>query len=259
MIGIASLLVVLYLALLITRIATVALRTTGLSHAAAQFQARSAISGVGFTTAESEDIVNHPVRRRVVLALMLLSSAGVVSALGSLLLGFARTSGYAQPALRFGALVAGLLVLWVVASSRWVDRHLSALIEWGLARWTDLDTRDYTRLLHIQDDYSIGEIGIDEGEWLEGRLVGDLLLAQEGVVVLGLRRRDGTYIGAPTQTMPMSAGDEVVLYGRSTALEELERRRAGPSGDSAHDRAVAEYRRLSGHGENRRQLARTGG
>jgi hypothetical protein len=67
--------------MVITRVATVALRTTALSYAAAQFQARSAFSGVGFTTTESEDIVSHPARRRVVLGLMTLSSAGVVTTL----------------------------------------------------------------------------------------------------------------------------------------------------------------------------------
>jgi hypothetical protein len=135
LIGVASLLVVLTLALVITRIATVALRATGLSHDAAKFQARSAFSGVGFTTTESEDIVTHPARRRIVLTLMLLSSAGVVTALASLL-SFASASGYRQAGARVAVLVAGLFLLWRISNSAWVDRHLSRLIEWALARWT---------------------------------------------------------------------------------------------------------------------------
>ena len=63
------------LALLVTRVATVALRTTGFSHEAARCQVQSAFSGVGFTTVQSEDVVNHPARRRIVLGLMLLSIA----------------------------------------------------------------------------------------------------------------------------------------------------------------------------------------
>lgn len=243
MIGVATLLVVLLLALLITRVATVALRTTGLSHEAAQFQARSALSGVGYTTDEAEDIVNHPVRRRIVLGLMLLSSAGVVTTLASLLLSFAGSSGVRQSALRVVALLAGLLALWGIAASRWVDRNLSRLIEWGLARWTDLDARDYVRLLHIRDDYSIAEIHVDPGEWLEDRLVGDLLLAEEGVVVLGIHCADGRYLGAPARTARIRAGDVVVVYGWAPALERLEARRAGTAGDIAHREAVAEHRR----------------
>ena len=45
----------------LTRIATVALQLTGLSKANARFQARSAFTGVGYTTSEAEDTVNHPV------------------------------------------------------------------------------------------------------------------------------------------------------------------------------------------------------
>lgn len=64
MLSIVSLLLILTLSILITRIATVALTHTGLSREAARFQARSAFTDVGFTTSESEKVVNHPERRR---------------------------------------------------------------------------------------------------------------------------------------------------------------------------------------------------
>jgi Trk-type K+ transport system membrane component len=86
MISVISLLVVLTLSILVTRIATVALTHTGLSQESAKFQARSAFTGVGFTTNESEKVVNHPLRRRILLLLMLLGNAGVVTAVSSLIL-----------------------------------------------------------------------------------------------------------------------------------------------------------------------------
>ena len=76
---IISLLIILTLSILITRIATVALVVTGLSREAARFQARSAYTGVGFTTDESEKVVNHPVRRKILLVLMLLGNAGIIT------------------------------------------------------------------------------------------------------------------------------------------------------------------------------------
>lgn len=72
MLSIVSLLIVLTLSILVTRIATVALAHTGLSRESAKFQARSAFTGVGFTTNESEKVVNHPIRRRILLLRMLL-------------------------------------------------------------------------------------------------------------------------------------------------------------------------------------------
>jgi hypothetical protein len=245
MIGVASLLVFTLLALLVTRVATVALRVTGMSHEAARFQARSAFSGVGFTTVESEDIVNHPVRRNIVLVLMLMSTAGIVTTVGSLLLSFATTSGAGETFVRAGVMAVGLLGLWALAASSWIERHLSRLIERLLRRFTDLDVTDYVRLLHISDDYSITEIGIDEGDWLCGRQVGALPLEREGVVVLGVRHRDGTYVGAPPKDTTFEPGDTLVAYGRTVALDELQSRQAGAAGDRAHERAVDAHSKIA--------------
>lgn len=57
-----SLIIIFTLSLLITKISAQSLIHTGLSKDAAKFQARSAYTGVGFTTGESEKIINHPVR-----------------------------------------------------------------------------------------------------------------------------------------------------------------------------------------------------
>jgi hypothetical protein len=244
MVGIASLLTFLGLALVITRVATVALRTTGLSHESARFQARSAFTGVGLSTEESDEILKHPARRNIVLMLMSLSGAGVVTTLASLLASFADLSSYRQGALRLAVLSAGLLVLWRISESRRVERHLASIIEWGLARWTDLDARDYVRLLHIDDEYSIAEIGVDENDWLADRAIGELGLAGEGIVALGVRHADGRYSGAPSEDTVLRVGDTVVLYGRTAVLDELQGRQVGPAGDLAHERAIAAHRRL---------------
>jgi Trk-type K+ transport system membrane component len=71
MIAVFSFLIILTLSLIVTRIAALALSITGLSSTTAQFQARSAFTGVGFTTLESEAILNHPIRRRIIMTLML--------------------------------------------------------------------------------------------------------------------------------------------------------------------------------------------
>jgi hypothetical protein len=247
MIGVASLLIVVTLGL--TRVASVALRTTGLSAEVARFQARSAFSGVGFTTVESEDILTHPARRRIVQSLMVLSSAGVAGTLASLLLSFTDTRGYRQPAGRIVVLVVGLFALWRLASSRWVDARLSRAIESVLRRWTELEVRDYVRILQIGGCYSIDEIEVDDDDWVEGRPLRDLRLNREGVVVLGVRRTDGRYVGVPSGGTTIQAGDTVIVYGDAGQLDELHDRKAGDAGDEAHERASARRRRLLHHRE----------
>jgi hypothetical protein len=73
---------------LVTRMAAMALALTGMSGEAARFQARSAFTGVGFTTREAEEIVWHPVRRRIVMLLMLLGNLGVGAVVATLMLSF---------------------------------------------------------------------------------------------------------------------------------------------------------------------------
>ena len=85
---IIAFLTVLGLSLFITRLATIALTYTGLSWDAARFQARSAFTGTGFTTSEAERVADHPVRRRIIMLLMIARSAGVVSIVISLILSF---------------------------------------------------------------------------------------------------------------------------------------------------------------------------
>lgn len=54
MTAVLTLLVVILESMVITRIATIALMATGLTRESARFQARSALTGVDFTTSESE-------------------------------------------------------------------------------------------------------------------------------------------------------------------------------------------------------------
>jgi hypothetical protein len=74
MTALISLLSVVTLSILINKIATVALVQTGVAKHIARFQARSALTGCGFTTTEAEKVINHPVRRRIVAILMLLGN-----------------------------------------------------------------------------------------------------------------------------------------------------------------------------------------
>lgn len=238
MIALASLIVVVLLSLLVTRVATVALVLTGLSRESARFQARSALSGVGFTTGEAEAVVNHPVRRRVVMLLMLLGSAGVVTVLGTLFLSFANAD-FEQRERRIAILLGALVLLLALARSAWVDRRLSSLIGRALNRWTDLEARDYAALLHLAGRYAVMEMAVGEGSWLADRGLRDLDLRSEGVVVLGVSRADGSYVGVPRFDTRIEPGDTLITYGTSERLCEIDRRPAGAEGDRRHDEAVA--------------------
>lgn len=233
MIALISLFVVVVASMLVTRIATRMLVHTGMSQQSAQFQARSAFTGAGFTTSESEAVLTHPVRRRIIRALILLGNAGIVTALASLLLSFTGSSGSGDALRRIVVIAVVLLVLLRLARSRPVDRVISRLIDRSLARFTDLDVQDYAGLLRLEDDWLVAELLVQDGDWLCGYSLGELALPEEGVVVLGIQREDGRWVGAPKSTARLHAGDSVTLYGRRPILDRIDGRQRTEEGE--HD------------------------
>lgn len=242
MIAVISLLMALVLSMTVVRVASIALRLTGLSSELARFQARSAFTGAGFTTAESEQVVRHPVRRRIIMLLMLLGNAGIITVMSSLVLSFVTTrqqTGITGSLwFRLLMLAAGLAVLWAVANSRVVDRELSRMVAWALNRWTDLEVRDYAGLLHLGRGYVVSELLVQDSDWLAGRTLAELKLSDEGILVLGLEKPDGTYFGAPRGPTRVQPGDTVYLYGPAELIAGVDQRRAGAGGNWDHHKAV---------------------
>ncbi|HEU4631941.1 MAG TPA: TrkA C-terminal domain-containing protein [Gemmatimonadaceae bacterium] len=242
MAALLSLLLVLALSYLVIRVGAVALGLTGISSEVARFQAQSAFFGVGFTTRESEQVLAHPVRRRIVMLLMIGGNAGVVASVTSVLLVFV-TEGRAENRLAAAAgILAGVALLWRAARTRWADQHLSRLVEWALRRWTSLDVRDYVSLLHLAGEYAVIESAVHPESWFADHTLAELNLRAEGALVLGIERVDGGFIGAPRGPTRVAPGDVLILYGRAPLLDELDRRPAGPAGDRAHRAAVAARR-----------------
>ncbi|MEX1298743.1 MAG: TrkA C-terminal domain-containing protein [Desulfotignum sp.] len=252
MVAIISLLLVVFLSILITRIATITLTHTGLTRQSARFQARSAFSGAGFTTNESEMVVNHPVRRKIVMFLILIGNAGIVAAISSLILTFVQEGTATTLTLRIVILVSGILVLWLLASSRWVDRQLSRMVDTLLKRYTNLDVRDYASLLHLTGDYRLAELRVRKNDWIAGRKISESRLRDEGINLLGIKKPDGTYIGNPTPDTRLEYRDVLILYGRIEAIEELDRREQGLKGDVEHHQAIVEQQRVVSKQENQK-------
>ena len=205
---------------------------TGLSLEVSRFQARSALTGSGFTTLESEMVVNHPVRRRIAMTLMLLGSAGLVTVIATLILSFANADRE-QTLERLGILILALTILVLLSRTRFVDRLLNRAIGFGLARWTDVTDSGLARLLHLGGDYGIAEVAVDDHDWIAGRTLAELDLRAEGVAVLALVCSNGSFIGAPVFDITTRPGDGLILYGPERRLEDLDRRRTGIEGEQA--------------------------
>ncbi len=141
-------------------------------------------------------------------------------------------------------LLAGLAVLALLATSRPVDRVLTRLIRRVLSRFTDLEVRDFEAVLELEGGYAVVELLVEPEDWVAGRRLGAVTLRDEGVVVLGVHRDGGAYVGAPDGDTVIAPGDVLTLYGREDRVAELDRRVRGDAGDRAHRAAIDEQERV---------------
>lgn len=243
MVSLISLIVILVISVLITKVATQALTHTGLSKESAKFQARSAFTGVGYTTQEAEKIVNHPVRRRIVLTLMLIGNVGIISAVASLILTFvSKELEPRETLIRIVIIVVSLWCLWRLSKSKWLENRMVKIINRALEKFTSVKVKDYVELLKLQDGYEITVLTVREEDWLSERKIRDCNLRQEGINIIGIQREDGTYLGTPDGDTKIVTGDQLMLYGRVNAIRKLEQRKKDLSGDEEHKKAVEEQK-----------------
>ena len=122
MAGALTLFFLLAVSLTIVRAAGVALRLTGVPQSIARFQAISALTGAGYTTTESETLMRHPVRRRILMILMLTGHLGLVSLASTVILAVAATEGPKGAAVQIIALLLSVAAIYALASSQMLDR-----------------------------------------------------------------------------------------------------------------------------------------
>lgn len=222
MVPLFALLTIVVVALLVVQLGANALVLTGMSQAAARFQASSAFFGVGFTTLESEMVINHPVRRRVILHLIISGNIGLTSALATLIVTMMRndTTGFNFFLLLF-LIVGGAVAFGLLMNVGWIKRPLDVLMTKSLKKAGVIEALDYEVLFNIKEGYSVSEIEIEEGHSFAGKRLMESRPSDHGVVVLGIHRKDGVFIGAPDKTERIDPGDVIMIYGSDKVVSRV--------------------------------------
>jgi hypothetical protein len=250
MLAAVSLFVIITLSALVTKVAAIALMHTGLSTEIAKFQARSAYTGSGYTSQESEKLMNHSVRRKIVYMLMLIGNAGIITTLSSLMLTFLLPNNRSSLVYSLIFIVVALSALWFAIKSKVVDRWLSKMIDRALKKYTNIDVKDYAAILHLSGEYQISELRVRKTSWLAGKTLLELDLKSEGINVLGIQQKEGEYIGAPGGDDVINAGDVITMYGKAEIFKNINARDDDFLGDWNHQKIVE----LEKNEENKNQF-----
>ncbi|MGP1310791.1 MAG: TrkA C-terminal domain-containing protein [Phycisphaerales bacterium] len=217
-----SLLLVAFVSLLLIQIGARALRYTGLDPDVALLQAQSAFTGTGWTTAEAELVMNHPLRRRIIRHLMLVGALGVPSIIATvvvLAMSIAQSERSATTnLLSIPSAVAGLIIIWLVLHSK----PFEMLIDWGirlsLRHVGRITPVDYAQMLRVHAGYSVGEWIVEHESPLLGKRLQETRPGDRGVLILGVERASGEWVGAPDKDTVVRAGDTLTVYGRDDAI-----------------------------------------
>jgi len=141
-------LLAILISFLFVRGASIALMMTGLDKNKARFQALSSFTGTGFTTKESESIVNHPQRRKIVRWLMIMGNAGIVTVIVTGTSSMVTSEAYQLP-MNILILIVGILLIYKLAKFRGFTRKWEHFIEKKLIKSPAFEESAIEDLLHF--------------------------------------------------------------------------------------------------------------
>jgi TrkA-C domain len=219
MASVALLLVIIVAALVCVRVGATALELTGMEPEKARFQALSAFTNTGFTTLETEEITNIPIRRKIIKVLIVFGHAGTVSVIATFATSLLQRNPL-QTAMNVGIIVIALYVIYRLAFwHKLTKRMRDAFRNWLTNRY-DLRTPSLEQMLKVAENFGVIRIVIQEGSTLVARPLSELGLKARKVQILSIDHGD-EIIAVPQGHDMLRAGDTVICYGDVEAASEL--------------------------------------
>ena len=215
-------LLTIFSSLLIVRAGAIALMMTGMDRERANFQALSAFSRAGFTTIESEMVVNNPRRRRIISWLIVLGNAGLVAVIVTATSSVTTSQGYQLP-ITILAILAGGFVLYILVNRTGFTRKWEGFIENKLlkSRIIEDTTED---LLHLIEGYGLVRVIITHDSPLVGKSLVEANTPENEFWVIGIERGK-EWISLPRSVETVNEGDKLVVYGNLSTLKSIFKQR----------------------------------
>ena len=230
MIAALTLAILYAISVTIVRVASVILRHTGLPDHVSRLQSISAVSGAGFTTTESELIVNHPLRRRVITWLMIIGNLGFASVAATLIVTFVG-KGSNPHAIAIQAViilaVVGLTV-FIVNNGKldeWMCAHIGKIVKTSMVD----DMEDgFDRLFLCENGQILARhVYVGEGAIHVSDIKPDK--SDHSIMILGVETRAGNLAGGVLEEATVYTGAEFLVFGTEKGHRDFQKRIASAS------------------------------
>ncbi len=208
------------LILLLIEILSIVLKLTGLELNKARFQVISILTHTGFTTRESELIVQHPTRRRIASALMIISYVAQITLITLL---FNVLTQASQNILGTAiALSIMMLFVIVVTQSKYLSERFDKVTEKLLKNKIKKMNSNgrIEQVLNLSPEFSIYELIVDTESFICDKTLQELQMKEHYIQILKIDR-GSEMIDFPRADTRVLAGDRMIVYGKIDALTQL--------------------------------------
>lgn len=220
--------IVLCISFIIVRIGAIAFELTGLDWSVAKFQALSCFSGTGFTTKESELIINHPQRRKIASFLIVLGNAGLVTLIATFANSLRPSSLVPKleipllklfipssllPWINFIVIVLSAIFIFRLFSNTKFIFSLTEYLKKVIIRKEIIKPFAFRELIFLAKGYGVSKIKIYEKNSALDKTLSNSGLKQKDIIVLAIERKN-KIIPNPPISSRISLHDQLICFGK---------------------------------------------
>jgi hypothetical protein len=213
------LLFILIVSAVLVRVAAFALELTGMGWEESKFQALSAFTNSGFTTREAEQVVTHPVRRRIVTGLILVGNAGLVTAIGTFAGTFMRED-VETAFMNLAMLVGAVAFLFLITRWHAPMNLMRRVMERWMKKVFDFQPPNVGQLLRLDEGFQLTRIELTEDSPAANKALQAIDLKSWKVQVLAIES-GGEFNPVPRGRDRLIPGDAVIVYGATDAVQKV--------------------------------------
>ncbi|MCZ0874304.1 hypothetical protein [Peribacillus sp. AS_2] len=200
---------------LVIEISVTLMKLTGLKGTVARFQVISMLTGTGFTTDESKSIIDHPIRRKISMFLILFgafSLAVIISSISTLLTDDLRL-------MELSIIIGILLVLTVLVKVPFLNNRLSNKMKSEMYNHYELWEHPIEEVLFLEDEDVVMEIDIyEDSEFIDVKAF-DVISDGADINILFIESGE-VKIRKELYEYKIKLGDNLFLYGNKKEIEE---------------------------------------
>ena len=120
-----------------------------------------------------------------------------------------------------GIVLLTIIVLYVLASTGFIRKPMDAVMRYTLERAGVARAMDYELLLNVRHGYCISDFKVAKDHPFAGKALFESRPNDQGIVILGVTRADGNFIGTPSKDEVLDEGDTVMVYGSEEAVDKM--------------------------------------